>query len=150
MPRPLDDAPALRFVEGYSRAVRPALAYLAPLVDVRIDDDTIKRCPDLGASIVAQAIKATGTGFAPLIQMHEAAQTHAPAEPGPLDSVSVAALVRWWRQRGATVGEYRDGGIVWPRDTPEDRLPPTWNREPWPVERTARAAEPQAADLPLD
>lgn len=134
---------------GHLLAERPALAWIAPMVDVRLDDNTISRCPDLGQSIVAQAIKATGTGFAPIIDCHEKAQAIAPAEPGPLDSISVAALVRWWRQRGATVGEYRGGAVIWPKDTPDDRLPPTWNREPWPVERTPRPPEPQAAELPL-
>lgn len=77
----------------------PMLSFRSPLVDVDLADDAINRV-DAGAA--QRMLPGLSGGFDTLAA---AAIAHAGnSEPGPLDSVSVSAYVRWWTARGARLG----------------------------------------------
>jgi len=95
----------------------PMLSFRGPLVDVDLKDDEIERVDTAAARNMLPGLSG---GFDILAA---AAIAHAgKPEPGPLDSISVDAYVRWWTTRGARLGHMDPTGlvIVW-SDAPEDR-----------------------------
>lgn len=89
----------------------PYLAIRSPMCDPLLDADQVNACPDLTVGI-GPMLAASGWGG--LMSTHERAKRTEPREPGPLDSISVAAYVRWWRVRGARIGVYRGGRVEYP------------------------------------
>ncbi len=88
----------------------PMLSFRGPLVDVDLKDDAIDRVDTAAARNMLLGLSG---GFDTLAA---AAIAHAgKPEPGPLDSVSVQALITWWVDRGARLGRMDETGtrIVW-------------------------------------
>jgi len=53
-----------------------------------------------------------GNSNGTLLAVHQA-HRETSSEPGPLDTVSVAAYVKWWRDAGARIGQIIDHKITW-------------------------------------
>lgn len=87
----------------------PYLAFESPMVDPTLVDTEVSRCPSPDP-LFAAAVQHNELGT--LLNCH-AAHKAKTKEPGPLDSVSVAAFVDWWRKNGARIGEIHNGSIFW-------------------------------------
>jgi hypothetical protein len=88
----------------------PMLSFRSPLVGVDLKDDEIERVDTEAARNMLPGLSG---GFETLAA---AAIAHGgKKEPGPLDTVSLQAYVRWWTARGARLGRMNDAGlrIVW-------------------------------------
>jgi hypothetical protein len=99
-----------------------SVALRGPLVDLSITDDTIERLP--AAGIMAAAMMAEpGNQYGQMLRHHATVTTLEPDEPGPLDRVSVARYLGYWRTNGGRIGTmttidgkraiaWEDGGIT--------------------------------------
>ncbi len=89
---------------------KPMLSLSSPLIDVDLKDGEISR---IDADAAQNMLPGLSGGFDTLAA---AAIAHAgKPEPGPLDSISVLAYLRWWKDRGARLGRMDESGmrIVW-------------------------------------
>lgn len=98
----LDKRPALR--------TNPVLGIKSPLVDVELEAGKVER---LDASAARSMLPGLSGGFEVLAAL--AIANDGKPEPGPLDSVSLADYLEWWRSRGARLGRMDGEGlhIVW-------------------------------------
>ncbi len=88
----------------------PMLSVRGPLVDVDLKDDTIERVDTAAAQRMLPGLSGGFEMLAAAAIAHEGKP-----EPGPLDSISIPAYVRWWTARGARLGRMDETGtrIVW-------------------------------------
>ena len=99
----IDKRPALETKEGF------AWVFKGPMVDVDLKDGS-RECPqpsELFASAVAE------NAFGGLLALQADHKLCDDSEPGPLDYVPTSVYVEGWRQRGARIGHYENGEIVW-------------------------------------
>jgi len=97
----LDKRDAIDTPEGYRWVLK------GPMVNVDLPDGQIDACPapsPLFASAVAE------NSYGTLLALNEA---HSEPTAGPLDSVSISEYVAGWVARGARIGTYHNGQIVW-------------------------------------
>lgn len=81
----------------------PYLAIRSPLMDPTLADGEVDRLGDVRGTIIAQALLSARTAdneFGKLLQIHDDITQHVD-DPGPLDTVSLVAYVRWWKDKGA-------------------------------------------------
>ena len=103
----IDKRPAIETPEGYSWVFR------GPMVDVDLAPNCVDQCPDLSDNIMVRAMaEEPSNGFGQLATLHQAHKAKAKT-PGPLDSVDIATFIAGWRDRGARIGHYEHGKIVW-------------------------------------
>lgn len=97
----LDLLPALETDEGWNWAFR------GPMVDVDLPDGEVDRCPE-PSPVFAAAV--SGNQFGTLLAVHAATKGK---RAGALDSVSRSEYIAEWVKRGARLGHYVGGKIVW-------------------------------------
>lgn len=96
----LDKRPAIDTAEGY------AWVFRGPMVDVDLLDGQVDKCPAPGPILAAGV---ANNAYGALLAMHLASTE----ERGSLDSVSIPEYLAGWVKRGAKVGHYEGGKIVW-------------------------------------
>jgi hypothetical protein len=84
-------------------------AIMGPMVNVDLADDGVDRCP-VPSAMMAEAL--AGNQYGTLVTA-QAVHRATSAAPGPLDRVSTAVYVEFWRAAGARIGHYQAGRIVW-------------------------------------
>lgn len=94
---------------------KPSLSISSPLVDVKLKDEEIQRIDTRAGRDMLPGL----SGGFELLAAKAIAHEGSP-EPGPLDSISLPAYLRWWTSRGAHLGHMDQTGtrIVW-QDQPE-------------------------------
>lgn len=102
----VDTRPAVKTKEGFAWAIK------GPLVDVDLADGECSPLDLDKNSLTAGAAAAANGTFAFLLALQLAAK-HGVPKRGPLDLVSVAEYALGWKERGARVGHYEAGRIVW-------------------------------------
>lgn len=98
----LDKRPALRGPHGVN------LSFRSPLLNLALADQEIERCPEPSEALAAGVSGA----FVTYLACQTAHRASGAKTPGPLDSISCAAYVAYWRAAGARVGRLREGGTV--------------------------------------
>lgn len=103
----IDKRPALETEEGFS------WVFNGPMVNVDLPPKTVDPCPDLTDSLMVRAmVEDRGNEFGNLAVL-QIAHEKTSKQPGPLDSVDIDTYIEGWKQRGARIGHYQDGQIVW-------------------------------------
>lgn len=103
----LDLHPALESDEGIRWAI------CGPMVNVDLADDEIDRCPDPSEIFASAMVEASrdGNPYAGMLATHQVTKRRQRA--GSLDSVSRSEYIAGWLERGARLGRYEGGRIVW-------------------------------------
>ncbi|MFA5240356.1 MAG: hypothetical protein WC476_11715 [Phycisphaerae bacterium] len=100
---------------------KPALAFLAPMVSVKLTGEQVDRIKKetIDESLMCKAMMTdTGNQYGTLLKMQSISK-----EPGPLDMISPEGLVKWWKDRGARTGKLNGNIIDWDINTmSEDEL----------------------------
>jgi hypothetical protein len=100
----IDKRDAVETAEGFS------WVFHGPMVDVDLPTGSISECPSLKGNIMVDAMESDlGNAFGGLATLHKATK----GKPGPLDSVDIATYIEGWRAKGARIGHYEGGEIVW-------------------------------------
>ena len=102
----VDTSPAVKTKEGFAWALK------GPLVDVDLAEGACNPMEIDKDSLVAGAAAATNGTIAFLLALQMTAKQGIPKR-GPLDYVSVAEYALGWKERGARVGHYEAGKIIW-------------------------------------
>jgi hypothetical protein len=79
------------------------------MVNVDLANGQVDQCPE-PSEIFAEAV--AGNPFGRLLALQGAQRTRQ-IRACSLDFVSIAEYLAGWRERGARIGEYRAGTIVW-------------------------------------
>ena len=99
----IDKRPAIETDEGFN------WVFKGPMCNPDLVDDEVTECPEPSWALAAGV---SGNQYGALLTLqhaHKATQR----TPGPLDYVSIRQYVEGWRQRGARIGHYQGGVIVW-------------------------------------
>lgn len=84
-----------------------------PMCDTKLADDEVSEMPDISNSCFAQAVMSQpGNGFGDMLRVAEA-QKKAKTKYSSLDSVSMKEYCRLWKEKGARIGRFLNGEIVW-------------------------------------
>ena len=102
----IDKRPALKTKAGYR------WAFQGPMVNVDLQPAQVDRCPT-PSPIMVQALTDDPNNEFGQLAVLQAVHQRTSQEPGPLDAVDTRTYIEGWRQRGARIGHYRDGAIIW-------------------------------------
>lgn len=102
----LDKRPALATDSGAMWAV------VGPMVNVDLAPGGIGKCPDLSDPRVADIVNSFSEGNV-LLGIAMGIQNCKQGDAGPLDEVDIETYVEGWVSRGARLGHYQKGEIVW-------------------------------------
>jgi hypothetical protein len=102
----LDTRPAIATDEGFSWVFR------GPMLDPDLPAGTSDQCPPPEPLMAVAMMTDRGNAFGGLLNLQGMSRARGETR-GPLDSVSIPEYVAGWVKRGARVGVYRGGSIVW-------------------------------------
>ena len=86
-----------------------------PMCDTSLEDDEVSSLSDddITNSLFAQAVMSQpGNGFGDMLKL-DAAQKKAGRKYSSLDQVSMKEYCRLWKEKGARIGRFFNGEIVW-------------------------------------
>lgn len=105
-----DGTPVIDIRDAVETKAGYSWVFCGPMLNPDMPDGAIDYCPE-PSGIMANAMAETSYGG--LLTIQKVQRSAEPKAAGALDHVGIADYIAGWRQRGARVGQYVGGQIVW-------------------------------------